>query len=265
MPGVSFGTTPPANPVRGHFWWNGVTLFLFDGAVWDPIGGSGGAVTPPGTTFPVNPVPGQQFFNGTTLFIWDGNAWVPVSQTKTYIQATAPPAPNPGDTWFDGTQFWVWSGSSWDLVGRRHRWSGADEYACLRHATADRADRDTVRDLGGHSLQRGAADRHRRRLGPGHSQVHAEEGRYLLFQSADQLRVLAVAPRSCRTIPAPSPTRWLSDVIVCIASTTGGWLQTSGMMQANGTSDFFRAWGWNAGGVIPAAGSNPVFNIFLLP
>jgi hypothetical protein len=53
--GVSFGTTAPLNPVRGHFWWNGISLALFDGAVWvdtstgaivPPNGSSGGSVAP---------------------------------------------------------------------------------------------------------------------------------------------------------------------------------------------------------------------------
>jgi hypothetical protein len=117
--GVSFGATAPPNPIRGHLWWNGLTLYLFDGAAWVFVGGqgAGGTVTPPSTAAPANPVPGQQWFNGTTLFVWDGNAWIPVSQTKTYIQATAPPAPNPGDTWWNGTQFFIWTGSAWENVG----------------------------------------------------------------------------------------------------------------------------------------------------
>ena len=115
--GVSFGTSPPANPVRGHFWWDGKELWIWDGAVWDAVGGAAGGVTPPQGTAPANPVPGQQWFDGKTLWVWDGNAWVPVSQTKTYIQATAPPAPNPGDLWWNGTQMHIWDGSAWEIVG----------------------------------------------------------------------------------------------------------------------------------------------------
>lgn len=44
--GVSFSATPPVNPIRGNFWWDGMVLHLFDGAVWVDIGpqvaGSGG-------------------------------------------------------------------------------------------------------------------------------------------------------------------------------------------------------------------------------
>jgi len=42
--GVSFGTAGnfPPNPVRGHFFWDGVNLWMFDGAVWVAVGGQGG-------------------------------------------------------------------------------------------------------------------------------------------------------------------------------------------------------------------------------
>lgn len=32
--GVSFGTVEPANPIRGHLWWDGTYLWLFDGRNW---------------------------------------------------------------------------------------------------------------------------------------------------------------------------------------------------------------------------------------
>jgi hypothetical protein len=35
--GISFGTTAPVNPVRGHMWWDGTTFWLFDGAAWVAI------------------------------------------------------------------------------------------------------------------------------------------------------------------------------------------------------------------------------------
>lgn len=35
--GVSFGADPPRHPVRGHFWWDGRALRIFDGAVWESI------------------------------------------------------------------------------------------------------------------------------------------------------------------------------------------------------------------------------------
>ena len=79
--GVSFGATFPANPVRGHLFWDGKTFWLFDGASWvtisaapgSPSGGSGAAT---GTTPPSSPFNGQLWFDGTTLKIWNGMAWV---------------------------------------------------------------------------------------------------------------------------------------------------------------------------------------------
>lgn len=40
--GISFGTAGnfPSNPVRGHFFWDGVSLWMFDGAAWVAVGGS---------------------------------------------------------------------------------------------------------------------------------------------------------------------------------------------------------------------------------
>lgn len=32
--GVSFGTVEPANPMRGHLWWDGTFLWVFDGRNW---------------------------------------------------------------------------------------------------------------------------------------------------------------------------------------------------------------------------------------
>lgn len=155
--GVSFGQNPPPNPIRGHFWFDGATLWMFDGATWEGVGGeqasgagtvavganppsnpsvgqlwfdgtailvwtgsqwfSTGGGTSTGTSPPANPQPGQQWFNGSVLYVWDGNAWIPVSATRSYVQPTAPPSPNPGDTWWDGTQMRIWTGSAWALVG----------------------------------------------------------------------------------------------------------------------------------------------------
>lgn len=61
--GVSFSPTAPPNPIRGAFWWDGFALWLFDGAAWVQVGGSGQvmgsnlnfAITAP-TQLPVNTV-----------------------------------------------------------------------------------------------------------------------------------------------------------------------------------------------------------------
>jgi len=89
--GVSFGTTAPLNPVRGHFWWNGAVLAMFDGAVWvstvngqivSPSPGPGPTPTPTpvapviiSTTAPGNPVSGMQWWDGSVLRVFDGAQW----------------------------------------------------------------------------------------------------------------------------------------------------------------------------------------------
>jgi hypothetical protein len=80
--GVSFGNTAPANPVRGHFWWDGATLWMFDGAVWV-----------------------------------DTSAGGPANQPGAYIGETPPPSPYIGQGWWNGSVLKVWDGSSWNLVG----------------------------------------------------------------------------------------------------------------------------------------------------
>lgn len=41
--GVTFSPTAPPNAMPGHFWWDGTTLHMFDGAQWVVVGG--GATT----------------------------------------------------------------------------------------------------------------------------------------------------------------------------------------------------------------------------
>jgi hypothetical protein len=55
--GVSFGLTPPQNAVRGHFWWDGRVLWMFDGAAWVTVGGS--AAQTPGVTDGTQAAPGM--------------------------------------------------------------------------------------------------------------------------------------------------------------------------------------------------------------
>jgi hypothetical protein len=256
--GVSFGTTAPSNPVRGHFWWNGTALYMFDGAVWVNTAGGGG--TPPSSTAPANPVPGQQWFNGTTLYIWDGNAWIPVSQTKTYVQATAPPAPNAGDLWYDGTQMRVWDGSAWELVGpgatvgpvattdiqfalaQSTTMSVPTAWTILPYTGTPQIDLQTAWDPVTHKL------------------TPKKAGMY-----AFQARGAAAAGGSCgiailKNDDGTFTNALASDIIVGIVSATaGGWQNATGFAHMNGTSDFVRVWGWAAGG-FTGTGTNPVWS-----
>lgn len=75
--GVSFSSSPPANPIRGNFWWDGGVLHLFDGAAWVDIGpgaaGGGGSFV--GANPPANPATGTTWWNGTIFQVWDGSTW----------------------------------------------------------------------------------------------------------------------------------------------------------------------------------------------
>lgn len=75
--GVSFSATPPANPIRGNFWWDGSMLHLFDGAAWVDIGPGSGGGTVVGTSPPSNPAVGATWWNGTAFQVWDGGSWKP--------------------------------------------------------------------------------------------------------------------------------------------------------------------------------------------
>jgi hypothetical protein len=261
--GVSFGTTSPPNPVRGHFWWNGLTLFLFDGAVWEPIGGGAGA-TPPSTTAPANPVPGQQWFNGTTLFVWDGNAWVPVSQTKSTISATAPPAPNPGDTWWNGTQFFIWSGSAWENVG-----PGATvgpvptttrTFAIVQPGfiTAPSAWGILTMNATPQVDTQGAWDTVSKKLTPKVAGVYMFEAALWSGGTADGM---AIVKNDTGTF---SDTQ--NDNVIAIATATAaGHKKANGLIAMNGTSDFVRLWAQASTAQVWGGSAPPMLDAWIMP
>jgi hypothetical protein len=269
--GVSFGATPPPNPVRGHLWWNGLTFYLFDGAAWVPIGGAqGGSVTPPAGSPPANPVPGQQWFNGSTLYVWDGNAWIPVSTTKTYIQATAPPAPNPGDMWWDGVQFRIWDGSAWELVGpgaivgpvptstnvftlsQPTDIAGlnttANPYSIVNFTGTPQVDTQNAYDPVTHKVT------------PKVPGMYMYQGRFPNFTGGG----FAIVKNDSGSFAAPGGVQ-PNLVIAIVSESTGGFLQTIGTTPMNGTTDFVRMFAWAVDGVFHATGGNYAFSALLLP
>lgn len=98
--GVSFSATPPVNPIRGNFWWDGLMLHLFDGAAWVDIGPGAGSPTLPGqvgkttetfsivlptnvTGMPAAPGWGLIPFTGSTPLIDTQAAWNPATSRLT--------------------------------------------------------------------------------------------------------------------------------------------------------------------------------------
>lgn len=266
--GVSFGTTAPPNPIRGAFWWDGETLWMFDGAAWVATGGVSGGGTPPSVNPPTNPSPGQQWFNGTTLYVWDGNAWVPVSQTKTSIQATAPPSPNPGDLWYNGTQLYIWSGTSWALVGpgatvgptpttqivfeltqpNNLTVAGGANWTIMPYTSTPLVDTQTAWDPVQHKITPKV---------PGFYYVSARSG---ASSGTGGIAILKNDPGTFGSIPSTS------DIVLCNGtSVSGGWLTCSTIANFNGTTDYWRVWGWDQSGTMTAIGSSPAVGGILMP
>lgn len=261
---VSFGQTAPANPVRGHFWFDGITLWLFDGATWVGVAmsntGGGNGTTPPvtvpsGPNPPFAPTVGGLWFNGTTLFIWDGHQWVPATQTKTFLQALQPPAPGPGDLWWDGAQLRLYDGTVWNIIGPTVAVGGQSKLVFAMQQPTGLA------VASGWSLIPYSA--------PPLTAINVnwDSVTHRLTPQVPGLYYLSVrinAGTGCGVAIVKNDTNDFtgarsSDIIPAIASQgTTGWLDANGMADMNGTTDFLRCW-TNHGGTIPNAGSNPTF------
>ena len=271
--GVSFSQTAPPNPTRGHFWWNGTTLAMWDGAVWVTIGGAGGGggVVPIGPNPPPNPFPGQLWFDGTRMWIWDGTAWIQQTVTHTFIQATAPPAPAPGDTWWDGTQFRIWDGSKWEAVGPGAT-VGPVPTTTLTFAIAAPID-----ITGGAAGAWGVVnftttpqvdttsgwDATTKRFTPKKSGQYFFDIRGFAPGGASS-EGIALAKNDSGTFG-----NLQTDIVVAISTIYGGGssglLTTTGMTLMNGTTDFVRFFSVSADGSFSGVGANPVFAAWIMP
>lgn len=99
------GTVAPPNPVTGQLWYNANpaspgagTLNIFNGVVWQPIGG-----IPIGTTLPPTGKDGDLFYQVLTeknqLYGYGGAKWNRIGGMVS--TPTTPSTPNNGDIWFD--------------------------------------------------------------------------------------------------------------------------------------------------------------------
>jgi hypothetical protein len=100
--GITFSATAPENAIRGHMWWDGHNLFLFDGAVWLQVS------MPVGVTDGSEPSPGQPgeflFSTNQSQATWD-NAPFPAQPDPTIMTTCGVLLLPPGD--------WnVWCGCS---------------------------------------------------------------------------------------------------------------------------------------------------------
>jgi len=247
--GVSFGLTAPANAVRGHFWWNGSALMIFDGAVWvntatgvitnpdgtpgNGGGGGGGGGSSTGTvvissTAPGNPVPGMQWWNGTVLQMWDGTQWkligpgqaagpVPTTTIVFGITQSTSVALGGASVWrivpFTGTPQ-VDSLQGYNATTKQYKPTKAGMYFLMARSNAG--------------------------AGGGVTIVKNDDG---TFSGLSTETVIGIA-----TAAAP-----------------GGWLYVAGMTLMNGTTDFVRLFAWETNGTFGAQGQNPAFSAVLMP
>jgi hypothetical protein len=273
--GVSFGQSFPPNPVRGHFFFDGITLWLFDGATWCGVTMSntgGGNGTPPAVTVPSGPNPpfaptvGGLWFNGTTLFVWDGHQWVPATQTKTWMQALAPATPAPGDLWFDGAQLSIYSGTAWVIIGPQAGpapGTGQTDIVFQMQQPNGLA----LTPATGWAVIPYSAPALEDTQGGWNSVTHrftaTVAGVYYVSLRINAGVGAAVAVVKDDTNDFSGVKA--SDIVPAFASiAAAGWVVANGMVDMNGSSDYIRPW-TNHGGTLPNAGSNPVFIVTKMP
>lgn len=228
--GVSFSATPPANPIRGNFWWDGTMLHLFDGAAWVDIGpsGAGAGGTFVGTSPPSNPASGTTWWNGTVFQVWDGAKW----------QAVGPPAA-------------VSSGKTTITFAMQQTTSltvAATAWTIVPYTAAPNVDTQSAWNASAFKLTPNVAGTYLievRSISPGGGAsamtiVKNDSGSFTSFSS--------------------------SDIVVGVSNVSANqWMTAVGVASMNGTTDFIRVWGFAAGGSIPAGGSSPVYTAVLLP
>lgn len=228
--GVSFSATPPANPTRGNFWWDGTILHLFDGAAWVDIGpstpGMGGGGTVVGTSPPQNPAIGTTWWNGTIFQVWDGATWKLVG-----------PPPSLGTTVLE---FAITQPASVAVGVDSSHWTAipltATPSVDIQSAWNSGTLRYTPKTAGYYQFQ----------------------GRTVNSANTAGLAIVKDDPGSYTSLA--------SDITVSITSATAaGWLSVSGIAQMNGTSDYVRLFAYNTAGTLIGAGSNIVFGAYLLP
>ena len=268
--GVSFGSVAPPNPVRGHMWWDGTVLWLFDGAAWVTVGGTpsavgGGAAV--GTSPPSAPFTGQLWFNGSVLFIWNGTAWVPSSANKTWMQATAPPSPAVGDEWWDSKVLRIWDGTIWQAIGPGMTTGpvqtttkvfqvGTNTTAAFAVNTWVIAPIDGTPTINTNGVWSPTAFT----FTPNKAGAYNFEIQHYMTSTSFDIALLL-------NDSGPPMTNIQGSQVICQApSNVAGWGQAGGMAVMNGTTDFVRLWVYAFNN--PSWGASlgfPDIRAFLLP
>lgn len=234
--GVSFGQTAPPNPTRGHFWWNGVILQMFDGAAWVQISGVSGAPGTPGAA----------------------------GAGVTVISTTQPPNPQTGSFWWDGMVLRLWNGTAWIAIGPSGAVAGGltvetfrmvqitdavvpsgDIYAIVAFTAQPQVD------------TQGAWDPTTKRYTP------KKAGIYLFtIRGLGSSTVGIVLTKNDTGVLDLNSTPIIAEQF----QTAGGAISTEGITPMNGTTDFVRMWGTSTDGALLVLGGGlPMFQAYLLP
>lgn len=274
--GVTFAVNPPANPVRGHFWWDAATLRLWDGAVWVPVGGTGGAGAVVSGTQPTSPTLGQLWWSGTALFVWDGTKWTIVSSGggggsaqgagTIIISATAPTSPLPGSQWWNGHVLQIWDGSMWQVIGPSagpvdtttevFRITQPTDLILTANAwdilpLSSTPLIDTMNGWNGTTFQF----------------MPKTAGVYIFTARSFTTAAGEVGVALLRNDPGSFSSLNTNDVVAMLAVTSpvgNQWLNLVGISHMNGTSDFVRLFAFSAGGGFANLGNNPVLGAWLM-
>jgi len=249
---VSFGTTPPPNPVRGHFWFDGTGLAIFDGAAWVNT-----------TTLKIVP-PGTSIGGGTP-----GGGGTTPGQGTVIISATAPGNPVAGMQWWDGSQLRMWDGTVWQVIGPGAAVGPvpttsqvfriglpndvtipADAYTIVPFTTQPSI--DTL--LGWNATTK---------------QYRPTRGGMYLFFITGQLQSGGTAGAAVLAKNDQGQYDFDNTETVAtfdlIGSNIGGVFLQSGMAVMNGTTDFVRLFAWSGAGVVNGIGTAPAISAFLMP
>ena len=170
---------------------------------------------------------------------------MPVSQTKTSIQGTAPPAPNPGDLWFDGTQLHIWDGTTWELVGPGATVGPVPTSAKVLEVKSPTGSNVTagtwaILPISGtpNINTFGTWDVSTKIYKPNKAGIYNFE----LLQYNSNTGILAMA-LLLNDSGGPYGSTIINAPVALLCEETGtGWVQSSGMVVMNGTTDFVRVW-----------------------
>lgn len=232
--GVSFSATPPANPIRGNFWWDGTMLHLFDGAAWVNIGpgasgspGSGGGAFV-GTSPPSNPAQGALWWNGFIMQVWNGTAWVQVSGSTSQVFRIG----NPANLSIATTGWTIVPFTAVPSIDTESAWkAGTNQFM----PTIPGYYLFIVRQLGQTGSGGGAF---------GATLLKNDNGS---FTNDTTQTVVTIAD-------------------ISLTGTHSGWFTSAGVAQMNGTTDFVRLFAYSTGvGIFYGTGSWPVIEGYRMP